>query len=815
MLSSTLKVILRQLARHPIFTAINVVGLAVALACALLIGLFAHQELTYDQFHEAPETLYRVNWDYRWQNSEGIGSGTPPPLAARLLDDIPEVTEAVRVFPVHRMTVRHGETRFSETRLLGVDPSFFEVFSFELLTGDPAEVLAAPNRVVLTASTAQRYFGDASPVGQVVQIGEATTFLGRAYSEVFTVTGVVADPPLTSHIQFDLLTSIASHPEVAFFDWSWIWMQVTTYVRLRPEASAAVAEAKIPALVETYAPDAFERVGFSYDEMIASGGRWAFVLQPISEVYLNAETIGNRLGPGGNRTYVQVLLLVAVFVVIIACVNFMNLTTAQSARRTREIGVRKALGSGRGLLVRQFLAESVLVSSLALLLALVLVEVAAVPFSALIGSSLTLDPLRTPVWIGGVLGLTLGVGLLAGSYPAFYLSSFRAARVLKGTFRPSGHDGRLRQGLVVFQFTLTIALLACTFGVQRQMTYLGTTDLGFDREGVLLVSNERNKLGDQAETFRRALVQQAGVAEAALSTGAPPYFGFEDTYRLTGSGDEQVTLISYLADHHFTETLGIDLVEGRGFGPEAAAEARHVLINETTARLLDWEEPIGQTLMYDGDTYEVTGVMRDFNFLSLRSPIVPFALFHRASEQYQIADDYVVVRVQGADLPQTLREIETTWNAFVPDTPLTYTFLDDSFAQTYASEARLGRLFTVFSFLTILIACLGLLGLATFAAERRTKELGIRKVLGATVPELVALLSTDFARLVGVALVMATPIAYVVLQRWLGDFAFSASIGWGVFAAAGFLALTVALLTVSLQAFRAASANPVQSLQSE
>jgi putative ABC transport system permease protein len=819
MWTSSLTVALRSLRRHRGYALLNVLGLSVGMACSLLIGLYVRDELSYDRFHADAARLHRVNWDFDWNGNAGVGPGTPPPLAAAFTGGIPEVEAATRLYPASRMVVRRGDVVFDERRIVAADANFFDLFSFPLRAGDPRTALAAPNSVVLTAATARKYFGDAPALGQALTIGEDHPVFGQyMYSSTFRVTGVVEDPPPNSHLQFDLLTSMASHPEVAHFDWSWVWMQVTTYVRTRPGASVAAAEAKARALVPRVAATGFRRVGLDYAELLAGGGHFAFVLQPLLEVYLDSGATGNRLGPVGNRTTVWVFSTIAAFLLLIGCINFMNLATARAATRAREVGVRKVLGSRRRTLVAQFMAEALVFSLLALPIALLLARALVGPFNALSGKALAFDLLR-PAWLPAALvGGTVLVGLVAGSYPGLYLSSFRPIQALRGAFKPGGTSVRLRQGLVVFQFTMTIALIACALVVQRQMDFLRTVDLGFDQDGVVVVSNENDRLHGQAEAFRARLERHPDVLAASVSTGVPPSDGFQDGYTAEGRGDEQLALISYLTDEHFVSTLGVELVEGRGFSRDHAADASGVILNEAAVAAFGWEDPVGRTVRYPGGDnaeFRVIGVMRDFNFMTLRTPVTPFALFHRASGSYDIPDSYVVVRVAPGDLERRLQLLEAEWEAFAPDTPFDYAFLDESLGAQYLAEQRLGRMFVLFSALTILIACLGLLGLAAFAAERRTKEIGVRRVLGASAGSIVALLSKDFARLVLAAVVVAVPVAWLAMDRWLDGFAYRAGLGAGVFVAASALALLVALATVASQALRAASSDPVKALRYE
>ena len=468
MFTNYLKVAIRNLLKHKLYSIINVGGLAIGLACALLISLWVGDELSFDRFHKDAGALYRVNWDFKWAGNEGVGPGTPPPLAATLSGTVPGVAAATRLRPLPSTTIRYKDKFFSDRGVLAADSNFFEMFGFTLLAGDASTALTHPNSVLLTKDIAAKLFGTESPIGKNILIDEARRNRYGSYQNLFTVTGVLENPPPNSHIQFTMLTSMSSYPEVAWFNWSWVWMQVVTYVKLRDGVTPASIEAQIPSLVKKYGAAGFSRVGISYDEIIREGGRWNFVFQPMRDVYLGSSTIGNRLGPLGNRSQVYLFSIIAVFIVGIACINFMNITTARSSGRAKEIGIRKVLGSERTTLMVQFLLESTLFSFLATPLALLLVELFLIPFNHLSGKALTFN-LFDPVWLPGVLILlAVVVGLVAGSYPGLYLSSIRPAQSVKGASSSPGHGRRLRNLLVVTQFAITISLIACTLLVKQE-----------------------------------------------------------------------------------------------------------------------------------------------------------------------------------------------------------------------------------------------------------------------------------------------------------------------------------------------------------
>ncbi|HEX9829547.1 MAG TPA: ABC transporter permease [Bacteroidota bacterium] len=803
---------MRNLLKHPLYSAINIGGLAVGLACTLLILQWVRDELSYDRFYPDAEYLYRMNWDFKMEHNEGVGPGTPPPLAGKIGREVPGIVAATRFRNIANTVVRSQDKFFSENGIMAADSNVFNLFDFSMMQGDRSTSLVAPNSVVLTEKTARKYFGDEQAVGKALYIGETVQDMYGIYQNLFTITGVVQDPPNNSHIQFNMLTSMSSYPEVAWRDWSWMWMQMATYVKLEPSAKLPMVQERIHEVVKKYLSES--RRGISYDHIVKNNWRWNFVLQPMTDIYLGSR---NRLGPTGNRMNVYLFATIAWFVLLLACVNFMNLATARSLTRAREVGMRKVLGSEKKTLIVQFLMESFLFSVLAMLIALLLVEVFLGQFNLLSGKSLELS-LVDPPWLpAALLLLTLLVTVLAGSYPSIYFSSFKPLHAFKRSFSVRTRRWSLRNVLVIFQFTVTTGLIACTILVQRQMNYVGNANLGFNKDGVVVISNVNNRLGGQVEVFKEKIKSHSQVVRVSVTTGVPPYWGFQDSYSAEGQGDKSFDLISYLTDEDFVSTLGIDIIQGRGFSKEFSTNSSGVILNETAASLIGWEDPIGKTITYPGGngTFQVIGVMRDFNFLTLRSPITPFALFHNASNTYRIPSSFVVVRITRDDIQETLKQLESEWKTVAPTTPFEYEFLDKSLEQQYQAERRFGEVFLVFSVLTIFIGCIGLLGLVSFSTERRTKEIGVRKVLGASAPGIVGLLSKEYIILILLANILACPLAYMTMNSWLEDFAYRVDISWWVFALSGGLALLVALLTVIVQALKAALANPVEALRHE
>ncbi|MDR3625841.1 MAG: ABC transporter permease [Ignavibacteriaceae bacterium] len=816
MLKSYFKIAFRNISRNKLYSTINIVGLAIGFTCTILILLWVQDELSYDRFNPNASNLYRVNWDFKWNGDEGRGPGTPPPLGTKLVSDIPEVNAATRLRPMLKTVVRYDDKYFNEDGIVSADSNFLELFPFQMLSGNGKSALKTPNSVVLTESIAHKYFGNESPVGKSIIIGDEEKNRYGVYQNLFKVTGVLKDLPHNSHIQFDMLTSISSYPEVAWRNWSWIWMQVTTYVQLKDGASSSVVQAKIPGFVKKYLPAGFKRLGMSFDDMIKSGGHWNFVLQPLTDVYLGSSSVGNRLGPIGNRTQVYLFSVIAIFILFIACINFMNLTTARSSSRAKEIGVRKVLGSARKALIMQFTVESLFFSFLALPISIILVEILIPLFNNISGKSLIFN-IVNPFWLpAGLIAMGIIVGILSGSYPGLYLSSFIPVQVLKGASKALPKRRTLRNSLVVIQFAITIGVIVCTLLVKKQMDYVRQADLGFDEKGVIVISNENNRLGNQAQTYIDRLKTHSQIMDASISTGIPPSDTFEDYYKVEGKQERQFDLCSYLTDENFVNTMGLRLVKGRGF-EKGHADSTTIILNEAAVKYLGLSDPIGKTITYNSNNveYKVIGIVKDFNFLTLYSPITPFALFHKSSKSYSIPNSYIVVKVRHDELKSAIAAIESEWKSIAKAMPFEYTFLDQSFQAHYQSAERLGNIFFTFSFLTIFIACIGLFALAAFATEQRFKEIGIRKVLGASVLEIVVLLSKEFTWLVLISNIIAWPVAYYIINKWLQEFAYHIDISIWSFAVSGIAAVLIAFATVAYQAIRAANANPIKSLKYE
>ena len=799
MFSNYLKIALRNLRKHRGYAFINVAGLAVGIACCLLILLFVQSELQVDQFHTNADRLYRLNKVVTPKTGgTELHVITSGPMAPTLQADYPEVEEAIRVLPwFDEVLTRQGDTSILLSDVVFADSNFFEVFSFDLVRGSPTEALRAPLSIVLTETTAQTLFGDTDPMGQVVTgLNDLT----------YTVTGIAADPPTASHLRYNALVSWSSLlPGQGGLEFSWLarWhpQVVYTYLLLAPNADPIALEAKLPDFMQRYFASRVDQ--------------YKLYLQPFTEIYLDSSQLLHvRNLRMGNRTYVYAFSIIALFILLIACINFMNLATARAAKRAQEVGVRKVLGAARRQLIQQFLGESLLMSLVALLLAVAAVEMVLPLVRTSSGQAFTLGVWGNPVAMLGMGVLFLVIGVAAGAYPAFVLSGFRPIRVLKGLGAKATGNTTPRKVLVTVQFTITIVLLAGTAIVYRQMGFMQSTNLGFQKEQIVTLQTGNTAIAEQFDAFKQALLQHPNILQAAGSNSIPGSgmmsFGLNPEGK---DQDESWTAQAIrLDDFDLLETYGMEMVAGRFFSEDRPTDATNaIVINEALARSLGWDDPVGKRLDAPGEVENgtVIGVIKDFHFESLHQAVAPLLLY------YAPRRGNLSLRLTGTDLPATLAFIGETWARFDPAYPFEYAFVNRAVAQLYQSEQRLMQTLSLFAVLAIFIACLGLFGLASFTAEQRTKEIGVRKVLGASVASIVLLLSKDFARLVVFALLIASPMAYLAAQQWLEDFAYRIEISWAIFLGAGLVALLVAILTVGYQAIRAALSDPVTALRYE
>lgn len=799
----------RNLLRQKIYTVINIAGLAIGMSCCLIILLIVGDEFSFDRFHKNADRLYRITLDAHVQDREFVTARSSGPVAAHLREKLPQVEAATHIrarggTPVSDCAVRYGEKAFNERLLFFSDSSFFKVFSCEVLEGEANTFLNRPNTIVITDAIARKYFGDEPALGKTLEVD------GRSQ---FMISGVVKAFPQQSHWRFELLASLAGLTVQEEHNWlnnSWY-----TYALLKEGASHQQAEATFQPIVAANVQPAVEAsFGGDWRQMQAMGMYYRYRFQPVTDIHLHSR-LDEEVFPPGSAATVYALIMIAVFILLLACINFMNLSTARSTRRAKEVGVRKVLGSQMPQLVSLFVGEAVLLAALAMILSLGIMELT-IPFvNDLISKTLSLKIFADPKTLIGLAGFTLVVGILAGSYPAFVLSSFQPATVLKGVLRSGMRGGRLRSALVVLQFAISIALMVGTIAVYRQLQFIRARNLGFDKEQMLVVDNTWLLGKGNAQSFKETLLNQTGVAAAAFTQNLPGNDIGSAAYWREGEDRANLIMLRQLwCDYDFLPFMGVRLQDGRFFSRDFSTDSSNaVIINDQAAKLLGYQEPVGRKLYgYFGDgerALDIIGVTEDVHYEPLHQPILPMVTLISRS-----APTRIVLRVQG-DVPAIIRNVEEQWRKFSGGQPFTSYFLDDRLERFYRADQALGKLFGIFAGVGIFISCLGLLGLITYATEQRTKEIGIRKVLGATTPGIMGLLSKEFVKLVVIANLIAWPVSYYFINGWLQDFAYRIDLGWSVFLLAGGLALLIALLTVSVQAVKAALANPVEALRYE
>ncbi len=799
MLKNYFKVSVRNLLKHKGYAFINILGLAVGLAASVLIVLYISHEMSYDKFHEKADRTYRIMADWSNKGDSRIHQlGTPFILAQTIRDKYPQVAAITQITgPLGDVVLRYRDTAFKETDVFCAEPSFLDVFSFPLEAGDPETSLEAPNMMVLTRSLAQKYFGDEDPVGKTMEVQA----LGER--QFFQVTGVMADIPQNSHFRFDMLISMKTvYPEP---NMGWTWNNYTTYIVLQEGVTQGLMEEK---LVE------IDRVYFD-------GGRehipWIWTLEPITRIHLHSDLVtGNQ--PNGSIAYVRLFFLVAVLILFIAGINFVNLSTARSARRAKEVGLRKVVGSLRSQLIQQFLSESILMSLIALAFAVILIQAALPFYRNLTGKTLALSYFGDPVVIPGLLVLALAVGMLAGLYPAFFLSSFRLADVLKGSLlsKRSRSSLFLRNGLVVFQFAMSVLLIIGATVIFKQLKFIKNQRLGFDKEHVVVIHNA-DTLGGQLDAYMERLKQQSDVlgvtaARAIPGRGTPNWgIGVEGIER-----SRPMNMNFMTCDQDFADVLNIKMLEGRFMSRDFPSDVDAVVINKKAAEYFGIDEPVGKKIRiwWARKDFTIVGIIDNFHFESLHNEVRSMGyLLPEAIDSTR--RPFLLVKVRFQVTSDVLSGLRRAWQSMAGGLPFEFTFLDERIDNLYQNDNRAGSIVSLFSGLAIFVSCLGLFGLAAFVAEQRTKEIGVRRVLGAPLSNIMWLLTGQFIKWVIVANLIAWPVGYWVMNRWLEGFAFRASLSVWIFLVSGLAAVIIAAFTVSSQVIKAALANPAQSLKYE
>jgi len=809
MILNYIKTAYRSLVKNKGFTILNVLGLSLGLASSLLIIFYVVDELSYDRYNVSANRIYRVNEDLKLGENNVLYAVCMPPLAQTLKNDFPYVENTVRIKNAGSLHVRKGVTNILENRVAFADPSLFSVFTLPMISGSPSTALAEPNSVVLTETMAEKYFNSTAVVGRLLTADN---------KDLYKVTGVIKDIPRTSHFNFDFFISMSTLPDSRSDEW--LRSDYNTYVLFRNAADHKKLEAALPAFLARYSgPQMQSELKMSTTAFEKSGSYFRLNLTPLTDIHLKSNRTG-ELGPNSTIQYVYIFSAIALFILLIACVNFMNLSTARSSNRAREVGVRKVLGSPRSYLVFQFLTESILVTLVAAIIA-VIAAVALLPaFNQLSGKDIVINGQMLRWLVPAVAFIILLVGSLAGAYPALFLSAFQPINVLKGKLSGGFKGGGLRSVLVVLQFTISIFLIIGTLVVHNQLNYIQSKDLGFDRNQVLIVQNAF-ELNNQAQTFKQEVKQLPGVTDATLTSFLPTGNNKNTSiFFKDASFDQKKALFpqTWIVDEDYIKTLDMKMVAGRSFSGQMLSDSSGIIINEAAARFLGLGDPLNKPLyrsnggkqeLSNSKAYHIIGVVKDFNFSSLRDVVSPMVLIMGQD------NGALSIRMNGRDIPALLTQIKEKWSGLSPNVQMNFSFMDQDFDAIYRTEQRAGTVLVVFTTLAIIIACLGLFGLAAYAAEQRTKEIGIRKVLGASVSAITAMLSFDFIKLVAIAILIALPAGWYFMNKWLQDFAYRVHIQWWVLALAGFVAIVIAFITIGYQSVKAALSNPVNSLKVE
>ncbi|OJJ21724.1 hypothetical protein BKI52_14580 [marine bacterium AO1-C] len=799
MFKNYLKITLRNLWRNKLYAVINVLGLAVGLICAVLLYLYIQDELSFDQYHQNAENIYRIESDLQYADKSLNLAVVPGLLAPELQKKNAGVMQTARISDLEPKILKINKQKFHQKGLFYADPSIFNVLAFKPVAGNLSKALVAPYSIVLTKTLAAKIF--ASPkaaLGKTIILDDDVRY---------TIKGVIEDAPTNSHFQPQALISISTYKKTSKYFEKWNSSNTVVYVKLKPKVDPKTVETSLEAIYRQY----------MYNKKY--NAKRAMYLRPVTDIHLYSK-VDEDYAITGNIQVVHIFIAIAVLILLIACANYMNLATARSVERAKEVGIRKVVGSHRGQLIQQFLTEAVLLSFLAFLLSLSLLEFILPGFNRLTGKELAMHYTSQPQRIIGLLLITIFTGLISGSFPAFMLSRFKPYQVLKGKFSHSKRGNRVRKGLVVFQFCISMIMIVGTLTVYRQMQYVKSKSHGFDKEQVLSLSIMEDYALEKFPVLQQKLLQSPGIVAVSGTSSSIADNSFNEsgmTIEQANGEQQRYAVQHYFVDQNYLKAMGMNLTKGRNFSPTRASDyEKAMIVNEAMVKKLGWKKPIGKRINYGPGKKrqaKVIGVVKDFHLESLYKPIAPIALRFIPADHSETY--YAHLKIRPENLSQTLTYVKKAWQEVYPNYPYNGEFLDQRFAQAYQADQKRGQTFLVFSILAVLIACLGLFGLASFTARQRVKEIGIRKVLGASIPQILALLSSGFVRLVAISSVIAFPMAYYLMNQWLQNFAYRTGIHWSVFVLAGVATLLVTLLTISVQSLRVARVNPVQVLKDE
>ncbi|MES2797500.1 MAG: ABC transporter permease [Bacteroidota bacterium] len=816
MLQNYLKIAWRSLMKNKNIFIINSLGLAIGIATCLTISLYVADELSYDRFNINASETYRVVLDAKMGDELIKEAAIMAPVASTLKQELPEIKTTTRI---HKFTdaakVTYQGKTIRKGKLVMVDSTFFDVFTCKFLNGQPKTALAQPNTVVLTQEQAEAYFGKTDPINKSIHIKDIGIWNENGFQDfsgLFTVTGIIEKMPANSHFHFDILASMASNPFAK--NESWLQGQYYTYITLNKGVDLKNLEAKIRSSVNKHlGPQMKAKMGMSLEESIAKGNKFGLALQPLLNIHLQSDLRG-ELEQGGSLKTVTIFGAVALFMLLIACINFMNISTASASKRVKEIGMRKVLGSAKSQLIKQFLSESFISTVFAMLLGIGLFTLCLPFFNQLSNKNIEITSLFNVKYISVILIMTLAISLLAGAYPAFFMSSFNTLQALKNRFTSSGSKG-VRSSLVVFQFAISATLIIGTLVVSQQMSYIQNKDVGYNRKS-LIVLREAGFLGNNLDAFRNELkndVRVKSITKSAFVPAGPTDSNMQGVMK-ANDPSQQIRIKQYGIDEEYIATLGMKLIGGRNFTKATDENTQNIIINETAIKSIGLpQNPVGKTIKMANNSgttpiLTIVGIIKDFHARSLREPIEPLIM------QYNPYFS-LIIKAENKDIPGLIKTMESRWNTFGTGEAFHYAFLDELYNETYLREANMNYILRIFALLTIFVACLGLFGLITFTTEQRYKEIAIRKTLGSSVSQIVTLLSKDFLMLIAISLLIAFPLGYYMMQNWLQDFEYRINISWWIFVLAGLSTILIAFITISFKSVKAALMNPVKSLKME
>lgn len=805
MIRNYIKIAIRKAIKDRTYTLINISGLAIGLATFLFISKYVETERKVDRFQANYHSIYRLHTDLKWNGMDETFPVTAPAVGTAMIDNFPEIKHLTRIRPYYgEKIIKVGEEIFQESGLISVDSNFLKVFSFDILHGKSEDLFTEPNQVVLSESYAKKYFGRQSALNQLIDIENNT----------YKIIAVMEDAPTDSHISYSILISNVSDGEIEYYEWSWVWCNLVTYFTIQPQVDPQALREKFPELVMNNAGGAIERLtGKSIEAFFERGNSIGYEIEPLSEVYFYGY---NVLGKSGSKTFMLVFSIVAIVILLLASINYTNLTTARSMKRAKEIGLRKVIGTTKRQLKSQFLIESILFSLLATVLAVFIYEVINITIPHLFDIHWNLSISQNPMHLLYIIGIALIVAVLSGIYPAFYLSSFNPSRALKGVQIKGQSKSPVRNGLLVFQFLISFCIIIFSFTVNSQIDFLRNRDLGFEKDNLMVVTNI-NRLGSRT-AFKNEVSQLSEVVSSSLSSQIPSQSANGELFKKVHGEQDDYLMNLIDADEDFLNTFGLNLTKGNNFGTNnASSKNPTIIINEKARKVLEWKDPIGESIrgLDDGRELKVAGIIDDFDYFLSKVELRPIVIRPIYDENPVNSIKYLTVKINSSDLQSSVKGIEAIWNQHETGLPFQYHFYNDIFNDSYTREIRLGSLLTFFSGLAITIAILGLIGLVSFHTEQLTKSIGIRKVFGANILNILSMISMDFVKLFLIAFVVAIPIANYAITDWLETFVIKMDMNIWHFLVPGIIVISIALFTIWIQSFKSATANPVDAIRNE